>query len=257
MGLDVVVVARNERTRPGGRAHRRRRPAAGRRLPRPGLPRPRGDRGHRLRPQGAAGDVALAVRSGRAPTTPDEVALGHQTATALGVHEGDHIRAETPDGSRSSRSWGRSFSRSTTTPRRVRGAAHAGRTRSGAGKRRVRGPAPRVPAGHRRRSPGEALGEDYGLTSPPTAARASLADFEPRRCAGVTVALEAFFGVVAVVGLIHLLTISARRRRLDFAVLRSLGSVAGRSVARSRSRRSWSRCSAWSWVCRSGSSWAA
>ena len=70
----------------------------------------------------------------------------------------------------------------------------------------------------------EALGEDYGLTfsaySRPSLP-GEISNLGGVR--GVTVALGAFFGVVAVVGLIHLLTISARRRRLDFAVLRSLG----------------------------------
>jgi ABC-type antimicrobial peptide transport system permease subunit len=40
---------------------------------------------------------------------------------------------------------------------------------------------------------------------------------------GVTVALGAFFAVLAVVGLAHVLALSSRRRRVDFAVLRALG----------------------------------
>ena len=40
---------------------------------------------------------------------------------------------------------------------------------------------------------------------------------------GVTVAFGAFFAVLAVVGLVHVLAFSSRRRRVDFAVLRALG----------------------------------
>ena len=139
---------------------------------------------------------------------------------------GDHVRARTPDGEQASSRWSvRPCSRSTTTPRRARGrcSRRPDSIRCGAatGSRSLllEYP-PGVDAGPLEEDAGRGL-RAVLLRLQPTEPPWRVSNLDGVR--GVTVALGAFFAVLAVVGLAHVLAISSRRRRLDFAVLRALG----------------------------------
>jgi hypothetical protein len=70
----------------------------------------------------------------------------------------------------------------------------------------------------------QALREDYELSFPPFAhptPPAPVRNIDQGN--GIAVALAAFFCVLGIAGLFHALTVSTRRRRPDFAVLRAMG----------------------------------
>jgi hypothetical protein len=173
------------------------------------------------------GDVALALREGRAPAAPDEVALGHRTADALDVEIGDHVPARVAEGEG-------------TVPLEVVGEAVFPI---------IDNPAPGegallTPPGldEVRRSDGFAsllldypegadvgdleadLATDYGLSysaySRPNVP-GDVANVGGLRT--LTIVLGGFFVALAVVALGHVLMLSSRRRRMDFAVLRAFG----------------------------------
>jgi putative ABC transport system permease protein len=181
--------------------------------------------GYALRP--IRGDMALTIREGRAPTAPDEVALGHRTAEALGVSVGDRVRARTAEGEGEVELAvvGEAVLPIIDNPSPGEG---AWLTQTGLDEiRRSDGSRSLLlsyPAGADTGALEDDLTQDYGLVFS-AYARPNLPG-DVSNLDGIrtlTIALGAFFAVLAVVGLAHALAVSTRRRRVDFAVLRTLG----------------------------------
>lgn len=173
------------------------------------------------------GEIGLAVRGGRLPAGPHEVALGHRTSEHLGVGVGDTVRARTAHGG----------DEATLTvvgeavfPINDNALPGEGALLTPAGLDQVRGsdgfasllleyPAD-ADADRLESELAEAYGLSFSAYSRPSLP-GDVSNLDGAR--GVTLALGAFFAVLAVVGLAHVLALSSRRRRVDFAVLRALG----------------------------------
>ncbi|MET0665705.1 MAG: FtsX-like permease family protein [Acidimicrobiales bacterium] len=172
------------------------------------------------------GEIGLAVRSGRLPAAPNEVALGHRTAEILDVGVGDTVRARTPDDGEAALT----VVGEAVFPINDNASPGEGALLTPAGLDQVRASDGfaslllEYPPGADAERLERELGEDYGLFfsaySRPNLP-GDVSNLDGAR--GVTVALGAFFAVLAVVGLAHALALSSRRRRVDFAVLRALG----------------------------------
>ena len=172
------------------------------------------------------GQIELAVRSGRLPTAPEEIALGHRTAELLGVGVGDTVRARTPDDSEAALT----VVGEAVFPINDNASPGEGALLTPDGLARVRGSDGfeslllEYPTDADADRLEQELAEDYGLSFS-AYSRPSLpgdvSNLDGAR--GVTLALGGFFAVLALVGLVHVLALSSRRRRVDFAVLRALG----------------------------------
>jgi hypothetical protein len=172
------------------------------------------------------GEIGLAVRSGRLPAAPNEVALGHRTAELLDVGVGDTVRARTPDDDETALT----VVGEAVFPINDNASPGEGALLTPAGLDQVRGSDGfaslllEYPPGADAEQLERELGEDYGLFFSAYSRPSLPGDVSNLGGArGVTVALGAFFAVLAVVGLAHVLALSSRRRRVDFAVLRALG----------------------------------
>ena len=182
------------------------------------------------------GEVALAVRRGRAPTGVGEVALGHQTAEDLGVGVGDTVQAQAADGSGTV---DLTVTGEAVFPLNDNPSPGEGALLTLPGLERVRGSDGSrsllltYPSGVDAAALEQALADDYGLSfssySVPTVP-GEVSNLDGLR--SLTRALGLFFAVLALVGLVHVLAVSSRRRRGDFAVLRTLG-MRRRQVRRS------------------------
>jgi cell division protein FtsX len=182
------------------------------------------------------GEVALAVRRGRAPTSAGEIALGHGTAEDLGLSVGDTVDAVRADGSGTTELV---ITGEVVVPLSDNASPGEGALLTPAGMEQVRGsdgfeslllsypPGADVPALE------ADLAEDYGLEF--SAYSRPVVTGEVSNLDGVrtlTRTLGFFFAVLALVGRAHALAVSSRRRRSDFAVLRALG-MRRREVRRS------------------------
>ncbi len=172
------------------------------------------------------GTTTLPVSEGRAPAAEDEVALGQRTAAALDADVGDTVEVVDADGETVT---------STVTgiailPLKDNASPGEGAYLTPEGLERVRSSDGfkslllTYPAGVDAESLEAALAEDYGLAFSAYSRPEVPGDVSNiQRVRSLTSALGAFFAVLAVLGLVHLLAVSARRRRLDIAVLRALG----------------------------------
>jgi hypothetical protein len=172
------------------------------------------------------GDMALALGDGRAPSAPGEVAIGERTADRLGVGIGDHVEAQTPhDGTVELEVVGEVVLPIIDNTSPGEGALltpeglEAARGSDGFKSLLVDYPDDADVGALE-----DALAEDYGLSfsaySRPTLP-GDVANVNGLRT--LTLVLGGFFAALAVVALAHVLTISSRRRRGDFAVLRAFG----------------------------------
>ena len=173
------------------------------------------------------GDVGMVLQTGRAPVAADEVALGLRTADDLGVEVGDHLAARRSDGPGTvelevvgeavfpiidNASPGEG---ALLTPE---GLEATNRTDG------FRSLLLDYPDGADVAALEADLSEDYGLSfsaySRPTLP-GEVANVGGLRT--LTVVLGGFFVALGVVALAHVLLLSSRRRRTDFAVLRAFG----------------------------------
>ncbi len=171
------------------------------------------------------GATELTLRRGAYPTGAGEVAVGRRTAEDLGLSIGDTVEASTPEGGVELTVVGE-----VVLPINDNASPGEGVLLTPEGLDRVRSSDGfetlllTYPEGVAGRDLERELEEDYELTFS-SYSRASVPG-DVSNLDGVrtmTVVLGGFFAVLAVVGLAHLLAISSRRRRVDFAVLRALG----------------------------------
>jgi hypothetical protein len=177
------------------------------------------------------GDLEIPVVDGRAPTAPDEVALGVQTMRALHVGIGDEIPAD-PDPEGDAAPPLRVVGRAVLPPVESNDPGEGALFDAGALTARAAGD---VSSGYIVRfTPGadvaaaeariERAGWDVNTYARP---HVPVGIANLRAVRAVPVALAAFFGLLGFVSLGHAVAVSTRRRTHDFAVLRTIGFVPG------------------------------
>lgn len=177
----------------------------------------------------AKGAMAFTSLEGRLPRSPTEVALGTATARSLGVSIGDTVTATSPDGDKVPLTVvGTAVLPATDNQYAVNvgaAATPAGIDRIGDHNDITRTPAIRfTPGADVRRAEDELSRSIKGLefnvfTEPrPPGIVSSLAD-----PSDIATWLAIFLTVIAVIGMLHVLVVSTRRRRLELGVLRALG----------------------------------
>jgi putative ABC transport system permease protein len=176
--------------------------------------------------------VTPTVLRGRAPTASDEIALGTQTTDALRVHIGDRVTGRTRAGPAEYRVVGQVVVPALSDPQAVAdGAVLTGagldrltspETNFGASDLLVRfrpGVDKTAAAARIRRMPGIGGFEEPGVTAVSVPLEVERLDQIHR----MPIVLAAFLVVVGAIAAGHLLVTSVRRRRRDFAVLKSVG----------------------------------
>jgi hypothetical protein len=172
------------------------------------------------------GDISPAIVSGRAPSSPGEIALGKDTFAATSVHLGDTVTVEGPEGAVSMRVVGRGVFPELDDARALADGAYlhaddVSRVGLGDGFRTlVVDLRPDVdPRAFAQSLIPEGADEDEAPIVPvPPAEIEKLQQVEalPR-------VLAAFLAVLGAIAVAHSLVVSVRRRTGDFAVLRALG----------------------------------
>jgi ABC-type lipoprotein release transport system permease subunit len=185
--------------------------------------------------QDLRGSTFLTVIDGRAPRAPEEIALGAETLDAHGLHIGDHVRAAGRAGSARFQIVGQvvfpplddNFVLADGAAFTERGLASLVENddlgEGGFSQFAVRW-APGVDEQVAIRQLGRLTGEGVeGVDGPRLPAELEKLTQLDR----LPYALAAFLALLAVVALAHALVTSVRRRRIDFAILRTLGFTSG------------------------------
>ncbi len=170
--------------------------------------------------------MTLTRRDGRLPSGPGEVAFGSATMEGFGLSLGDVVEATTPDGKVVDLTVvGEAVMPPTDITAIDEGAVFTadGLTALtlGEGDQTLAlRYAPGVDVAALQQDLGDRFGLEFGPYAEP-AVPSGIQDVTDTR--DVSLAIGAFFAVLGVLGLLHTLVISARRRRVDVAVLRTLG----------------------------------
>jgi ABC-type lipoprotein release transport system permease subunit len=171
------------------------------------------------------GRIEPLIVEGRAPTGPDEVALGRETMDLAGVGVGDHVRIQGPGRSSTFRVVGQAVVPGLGDPSppadsaTFESAALARLGDANGGWNLVVRLAPGVDRARAMR----VLRKIGGNTGEPLSPRVPTEIDRVRRIDGLPVALAVFVSVVAVVAVGFALVTTVRRRRRALAVLKTLG----------------------------------
>lgn len=174
------------------------------------------------------GNFSVTIVAGRPPAGPDELVLGTKSAGALHSGIGDTVKVRTGDGSPPFRVVGLGLFPTIETDRFSTGAMLSPDGLARAAKStgydqivfRWR-PGTDVPAATKRLR--DALLLDSVAVAPPDVATLDLVRAYP-------VLLAAYLALLAALGLVHTLVVSARRRRRQLATLRAVGFTPGQVV---------------------------
>jgi ABC-type lipoprotein release transport system permease subunit len=174
------------------------------------------------------GAIGPEIVTGRAPRSPDEIALGGATFDELDKKIGDTVRGEGPDGSHTYRIVGRAvFPRLDSPQPLANGAAlssaglselvNPGNTSNGSPYVVVRvAPGARIAAAERQVAATPQIERPFGPSVPVEAARLRQVRWLPATLAGL-------LGLLALLAVAHALVTNVRRRRHELAVLKTLG----------------------------------
>lgn len=175
------------------------------------------------------GSIEFTVLDGHLPTGPHEIALGRRTLDALGLSVGGSVEVMSPSGKGDELNVV-----GVVVPPLVDGTDPGkGAVLTVDGLDAIRAETPSsylvmtYETGIDRDAVETRLADEYGLsfTAGDGAAPGQVQQLDGMR--DVLLALTAFLAVVGVIGLIHFLAVSVRRRRGQYAILRAMGFVGG------------------------------
>ena len=176
------------------------------------------------------GHIGPAIVEGRAPRTPNEVALGAKTLTGIGKHRGDRVTVSGPGGSARYRIVGQTLLSRLGDPEPLADGA----VFTGPGAKRVDEKVgesnssswnlvARVTSGPGRAATVRKLHKIARLDTPPIGPVVPAEIDRVRQIDRLPVAVAAFVAVVALVAVGYALVMAVRRRRRDLAVLKAIG----------------------------------